>query len=502
MRTLLLSCLLIACIATTSFSGEVQFDVRDSGGKRLPCRIHLLTADGKPVKTPGQLSYRDHFVCPGTAKLELTPGAYRYEIERGPEHDRARGDFTLQEGEPRKIQAALARIADLSQSGWYSGDLHVHRKIEDVPLLMQAEDLRVAGVITWWNKNNLWKNGVPADPLRSVDGRHWYHILGGEDERGGGALLYFHLPKPLEITTAEREYPSATTFLRQSKAIAPHSWADIEKPFWWDVPIWLATGQVDSIGLANNHMCRSEMYPSEAWGKPRDTKRLPPPLGNGYWTQEIYYHMLNCGLRVPPSAGSASGVLPNSVGYNRVYVQCGEKFDYQQWWENLRQGKSFVTNGPLLLVKADGQLPGHVFTVSQPQEIDLKIQVISLDRITKVEIISNGEVVKTLDATDARDQTFTTKLPVNGAGWFLVRGIADNPRTFRFASTAPFYADAPNQAARISRASVQFFQTWIEERSAQLVKLLPDETQRREVLAHVEAAARFWQAKLAQANAP
>ena len=28
----------------------------------------------------------------------------------------------------------------------------------------------------------------------------------------------------------------------------------------------------------------------------------------------IYYHLLNCGLRVPPSAGSASGVLPNPVG--------------------------------------------------------------------------------------------------------------------------------------------------------------------------------------------
>jgi hypothetical protein len=43
--------------------------------------------------------------------------------------------------------------------------------------------------------------------------------------------------------------------------------------------------------------------------------------GNGFWTQEIYYHALNCGVRIPPTAGSASGVLPNPVGYDRVYVQ-------------------------------------------------------------------------------------------------------------------------------------------------------------------------------------
>ena len=27
---------------------------------------------------------------------------------------------------------------------------------------------------------------------------------------------------------------------------------DIEKPFWWDVPAWAVSGQVDSIGIANN----------------------------------------------------------------------------------------------------------------------------------------------------------------------------------------------------------------------------------------------------------
>jgi hypothetical protein len=183
--------------------------------------------------------------------------------------------------------------------GWWPGDLHVHRPVEDIELLMRAEELHVAPVVTWWNKRNLWAKGkVPADPLVRFDGNRYSHVTAGEDEREGGALLYFHLARPLEITAATREYPSPLTFAAEARK---HTgvWLDAEKPFWWDVPAWVAAGQVDSIGLANNHVCRDTMYESEAWGKPRVAERLPAPLGNGYWTQEIYYRLLDCGLRVP-----------------------------------------------------------------------------------------------------------------------------------------------------------------------------------------------------------
>src|SRR5207302_5270525 len=128
-----------------------------------------------------------------------------------------------------------------------------------------------------------------------------------------------------------------------------------------------ASGEMNSLGIANNHMCRSQMYSNEAWGKPRDTKRLPGPRGNGFWSQEIYYHMLNSGLRIPPSAGSASGVLPNPVGYNRVYVHLDKEMDYANWWKGLRAGRSFVTNGPLLRVRVNGQFPGHVLAGDKGQ---------------------------------------------------------------------------------------------------------------------------------------
>jgi hypothetical protein len=35
--------------------------------------------------------------------------------------------------------------------GWWSGDMHVHRPVEDSPSLSLAEDLNVNVVFTMWN---------------------------------------------------------------------------------------------------------------------------------------------------------------------------------------------------------------------------------------------------------------------------------------------------------------------------------------------------------------
>ena len=358
-------CLVTLCVAAVSVAQSshptVEITVLDDESCLLPSRIHVKNAAGQPQRAMDLPFWHDHLVCPGRATLELPPGKYTYEIERGPEYEQQRGLFITRKGENPKVSIRLKRIANLAAAGWWSGELHVHRSLEDIELLMEAEDLHVAPVITWWNDRNLWNDREsPEKPLLEFDSNRYAHVMAGEDERGGGALIYLNLDRPLKISGSTREYPSPMKFLHEARR-HPGAWIDIEKPFWWDVPLWLASGQIDSIGLANNHMSRSQMYESEASGKPRDTKRLPPPKGNGYWSQEIYYHILDCGLRIPPSAGSASGVIPNPVGYNRVYVHVGKAFDYERWWNGLKAGRSFVTNGPLLLCRANGQMPGHVF---------------------------------------------------------------------------------------------------------------------------------------------
>jgi len=501
-----------ACLAAIVVLGEVlpaaevgklQISVADQRGQALPCRIHLADGAGKTVSAKNLPSWNDHFVCPGSVSLELPAGAYRLEVERGPEYEQHAARFSLAGGEEKKIAVGLKRIADLAAAGWFSGDLHVHRPVEQMELLMQAEDLCVAPTITWWNNTNLWSNRpLPTDPVMRYPGPRFCDAMAGEDEREGGAIMYFRCRRPLAITGAQREYPSPMKFIAEARKL-PRVWIDVEKPFWWDVPVWLAGGAADSIGLANNHMCRSRMYEDEAWGRPRDVARLPAPRGNGFWSQEIYYHVLDSGLRIPPSAGSASGVLPNPVGYNRVYVYLGQPMDYDKWWEDLRAGRSFVTNGPLLLCKANGQLPGHVFAAPDGGEakVELEISLLGRDRVPMLEIVRDGRVEQKVSPASPAGSTARATLSFRQSGWFLVRAIADNPRTFRFASTAPFYVEVGAPKRRISKASAQFFLDWVEEREKRVAQTLGNQAQLREVLAYHQKAKEFWQERVKTANA-
>jgi hypothetical protein len=483
---------------------KLDISINDTDGNPLPCRIHLLDHEGRAQKIEGQPFWHDHFVCSGRVTATLPTGKYDYAIERGPEYRRRTGQIELAAGQTHALEAKLERIAELRAAGWYCGDLHVHRPLAEIERLMLAEDLDFAPVITWWNNQNLWKGrALPQQVVRQFDGHRVYTLMAGEDEREGGALLYFGPQSPLDIATNHRELPSPMQFVNEARNRDRNVWIDIEKPFWWDVPVWLASGQMNSIGIANNHMCRSQMLANEAWGKPRDAARLPAPRGNGFWTQQIYYHMLNSGMRLPPSAGSASGVLPNPVGYNRVYIHLDEPFNADAWFRGLTRGRAFVTNGPLLLVTANGNDPGAVFKLDRGEKrsLQVEVQLTSQDPISQIEVIQNGKVSQAIRCSDELQQRQSFELAVDSPGWFLVRAITDVENTFRFASTAPWYVETNDAQHHVSRASVQFFLDWIDERIERVKSNVNDPSELQPVLVWHERARKFWTGRLERANA-
>jgi len=503
---LLSPALLCAVLACGQPTGEWKLSVSLRGGEGtkaspLPCRVHLTGPDGKPVRPPALPFFHDHFVCDGVVSLALPAGAYSYTIEGGPEVTRAKGAFEVAPGRATTTEAVLERIRDLGAEGWYSGDLHIHRDPGETALHVRAEALSIAPLLTVWNQNNRWASRpLPDRLLVELSPGAFTHVLGCEDERQGGALLYLGLSKALDLRGDGPELPPSSKHLMEA-ASEPGAWIDIEKPFWWDVPVWIASGKARSIGIANNHMCRSRMYENEAWGRPRDEKRLPAPRGNGFYTQELYYRILNCGIRLPPSAGSASGVLPNPVGYNRVYVHVEGQLRWDAWWGGLGAGRSFVTNGPLLLVRADGKLPGEVFRfeAGAAATVSLEAHLWGADPIEAVEVIRDGEVVERLEGESAKPDA-AGRVPLKPvrferSGWLLVRAIAQVPETFRFASTAPFYVEVAGDRSTVHRKDVDFFLDWIDERIRRLEASphLKSDEDRKTAVEPQRAARRFFE---------
>ena len=486
---------------------QVTFEVTDHEGRPLPSlAIVSPVVQGikqQPLDSTNGLNWQGYSQHLGSVTFDLEPGEYHYVLDRSQEYFLQAGQLRVVQGQPLRIRETLGRICQFRDRGWYAADLHVHRPPAEAEALIRAADLDLMPTITWWNRNRMPGSSVPTWK-RVADEQRWISLTAGEDERVGGALLYFGLDSPIDITRAAREYPSPLAFVERAKAMQKKGlWIDIEKPFWWDVPTWIAHGAGNSIGICNNHQMRDQVLANEAWGKPRDTGRLPDPLGNGQWTQEIYYHLLNSGIRIPPSAGSASGVLRNPVGYNRVYVHLnGATLRPEFWWAGLAAGRCFVSNGPLLDCRINGQLPGSVFkSDSDSITVDVNLELFSRDDLEGVELIVNGVVAKRIpvERSSVRHRLqFQHECPA--PSWVLVRAITDNAKTFRFASTGPSYIESPDQRHYVSPDSIRFFQTWVRDRMTRLKAsdLAGDEL--RSVLRYHEQALEFWSARLAASN--
>ncbi len=335
----------------------------------------------------------------------------------------------------------------------------------DIELLMLAEDLHVAEVISW---KNLKKGTGPfsdrgpvpfsdKQALVRFDGDRYYQLLAGADLRPGGEALLFHLPAPLKLPETDKEYPSLAQEIKEAKGKAD-VWVDVSRPFWWDLPLLAALGEVDSIQVAHSDICRETVIPHETGGKPRDKVHYPNPYGNPEWSQYIYFQLLECGLRIPPSAGSGSGEAPNPVGQNRMYVHVDGDFSYEKWWQSFRAGKVVITNGPLMRPMVNGELPGHVFRAAPGTKLDFEIgMTISIrDPVSYVEIIKDGQVAHAVRFEEYAKSGTLPPLSFDRSGWFLVRAISDVGKTYRFAMTAPYYVEIGGQP-RISKKAAQFF---------------------------------------------
>jgi hypothetical protein len=489
------------CAAVKAAEGQLELRVIDKQTRKpVACRMHLKTANGRPRVLKQLPAWDDHFVIPGRVLLRLPLGNYAFELERGPEYPVVSGRFTLNRDADDSKEIELPRHVDMSSKGWWSGDLDVRRPLRDIELVMAAEDLHVVPLVTWWNRPSLrTADKPPKEPLVRFGEDRLCRVLGGQQAGPGATLSYFNLPKPIHLGSAGAEYPPLLQSIQQVRK-QPGAWIDATRPYWWDLPMLVALGEVDSIQVAHGDLCRAKLLPPQPGGKPRDAKLYASVRGIGQWSQDAYFHFLNCGLRIPPSAGSGSGVGPNPAGYNRVYVHVDGPLSDAKWWEGLRAGRVTVTNGPLLEPTVNGELPGHVFEgpAGRPLEFEIALTLSTREPIHYLEIVKDGHVAHEVRFDEYRQGARLPKVRFDQSGWFLVRAVAEVPNTYRFAMTGPYYVQIGDRP-RISKRSAQFLLDWVEERRGQIE--LEDPAQRAEVLRFHDKAREFWRDMVSKANA-
>lgn len=435
-----------------------RFEVRGPGGQMYQ-PANALRDSTVRNREGGQPWYIGSFVAKGDSVLEVPPGSYIVVAERGPEFVRFQETVEVGDAGPARLEVRLNRWIHMSGRGWWSGDLHVHRPMEDTPALLEAEDINLAVVFTMWNKRDLWAGKpFPKTDATTIAPDRAMTVLNAEDERGGGAWMFHGLREKLALGVDGRWFPIGLDFIREAKAQRSEDglfpWFDCEKPIWWETPVVMALDPPDSFGVLHNHFNQYGIHASEAWGRPRDVGKYPGGRGFVDYSLGLYYKYLNLGFRLPPSAGSASGVLPNPVGYNRTYVRMGplgsQPFTVENWYAGLRDGESFVTNGPMLFFHA----------VEQADRVWITINAEARDPIEKVEIIANGKVVSSVEPPGSlRGYSTELSLHLGEHSWVAARCFTKADHTIRMAHSRPVYLpgswDASEDAA--------YFMKWIDD---------------------------------------
>lgn len=466
----LLSPLLLAAWALSVPAAEIHLEALDDEGRPVWARFEVRGEDGRLYQPPFSLRdrsssmrqggkgwYVGSFHAKGRTTVEVPAGDYVVVVDRGPEFERFEGTVATDDDSAGQLTIAPKRWINMNELGWYSGDLHVHRDTEQMPDLMRTEGLNLAAVQSVWNKRNPWK-GVrpPRNPVVRVEDDKLYTILNAEDERGGGAWMLHGLLRPIPIDVPGRWFPSGLQFVKQAQAQkyvrTSFPWIEVEKPIWWEAPVVMALTKPDSIGLLHNHLYSYGVLDNEAWGRPRDEERYPGREGFVDYSLDLVYRYWNLGFETRASAGSASGVLPNPVGYNRIYVKIGgEPFGVEPFYRNLRQGNSFVTNGPMLFFDA-WEGPGG--------EVRIAVEAAARAPIEKVEIIANGVVIETFSAPDGKTK-LETQVALRGGlySWYAARVYVENDDTVRMAHSQPIFIPGTWN----SSADAQYFIDWIDD---------------------------------------
>ena len=362
-----------------------------AGGQSLPVHIRVLDGpggeptharaylqrEGVAVLPDGLQSYvtgdERHFLIPGEATFKLPRGRYDLRVERGLEYRPVTTSFDLDTQFDTEL--VLRRWVDMNAAGWYSADMHVHRDPADMAAILRAEDLNFAPTITThvWGSDvqQPWGAGYPF--VVAVEQDRAYVANAQEVERiqgGPGAVILIAPGAPLPFEGYEL-YPPSATYARVVHAQGGYVEAD--KPFWLDTFVNVALGAIDFIEINANHFYPrgfdTDLARWSAW--PQEMGYIGS-RGLALWIMKLYYSMLNCGFRLPLSAGSANGVKPAPVDFNRAYVKL-DNFSSDGFLQAMKTGRSFTTNGPVLdLVVGDGHGPGDTVALDREAVVSVR----------------------------------------------------------------------------------------------------------------------------------
>jgi hypothetical protein len=484
----------LPCVSVLIHASVLSVRIVDETGKITPARAwvdagsqRLFEPSSPDTVTPYA---RDRsFSCDGLFEIEVPAGAVVVHVEKGKEYRSVDIPLNLKAGETVTRIIKLKRWIDMPSEGWYSADLHVHLGQDDPRILKQlalADDVHLIPAFTYWlrGKGETWETEWPDSTYTKpiiIDDHHVISRNNLEIERidreaipGGsvGATFLYNLTKPVSVELNGEHFPTDAALCRLAQAHSPQVVIDSDKPSWAETVIGVALGAMDTIQLCHNHFHRESTI-TGGWGMigPLAPGESNSDVGDGLFhrTNDLYYRFLNCGFRLGVSGGSAIGVMPVATGQHRVYAKLDGNFTAENYWKAIKEGRSFVTSGPMLDLVANGKGMGATLSMSSKnrQRIQVHATVRSIDHLEALQIVRDGRVVAfrnlMKDKSDSiLERELNFEIAPDRSGWIAARALFRAPDgLLRQAHTSPIYITVDNKPT-VSADDARYMLRWVE----------------------------------------
>lgn len=461
--------------------------VEKQTGRPLTARLSIQQEGGKHFAPVGSL-YRvsrnlPHFYASAQSRVTVPAGKYIVRAFRGLEYRPLQQEIGLAPNQTLSVKLELDRWTHPASRSWYSGESHIHANYgyghwyntpETMRLQLEGEGLSVANFVVANSDGDgvfdrEFFRGSP-DSLSSPETILYWN----EEFRATlwGHMTLLNLKQIVEPiftgfkdTTNPWDTPTNAdvadqTHLQGGHVNYTHPAANVSDPFLSAysakaVPVDVALGKIDSLDIN--------------WGEA---------------TIALWYRLLNCGFRLPASAGTdcfLNRIYSRLPGSDRAYVKIDGAFSYGEWIRNLRAGRSFVTNGPMLEFTVNGRSLGETIQLSAAGDVPVRASARWQLPLNRVELVYNGTVIATGQlSADRLTGQLEQAVRIEKSGWLSFRAYAEDRSQ---AHTGPVYIEVVGRPAA-SAKDAQYFLEWIDRLETKLNER--DRFASKTLKAHVE----------------
>ncbi|MEO1979751.1 MAG: PVC-type heme-binding CxxCH protein [Fuerstiella sp.] len=447
-----------------------------------------------PVRYLGRFFYSD-----GTASVRVPAGTVRVEVWKGFEYQPVSLTTNVVDPSssrsfpdpPREVTVRLSKTVPMDHHGYWSGDPHIHiQRLDDtdddrILGLMQAEDIHYGSILAYNDPAGPYSGfmkrmdapQIKGTGHRSTRSRGTYFIQSGQEYRSSSyGHLNLYLLDELVMNAQSNNADNWPPFghvgqlARDAGGVSFYAHGGYAKEIYADV----VQGNVDGVELLQFGVYRG--------------------IGLDHW-----YHMLNTGFRVP-AMGACDYPACRKLGDCKTYVYCGEESpaltetgtpnaiqppSFERWTRQMATGRSFFTNGPLMLFTVDGKHPGEQITVNSPDSgngpvlssegrstVKARVRVrCDVAPVTNVQIIGNGRILHEIEIPKGQGLrnwlNFEVPLRLDRSTWIAARAfsLSKNGTPDAEAHTNPVFVYFDDQAP-YERRSLDVLVTAIDSQIA------------------------------------